>query len=98
MADTFDLLPGASRGRQTGEERESQARIFTAQGRAELWAAGAGTDEGRAPMAGAARAHEEREMERELEKELGSDATTGTDGAGGELGRAFDRWGREGGK
>ncbi|HEX7176541.1 MAG TPA: AAA family ATPase [Pyrinomonadaceae bacterium] len=97
VADTFDLLPTASRGRQTGEERESQSRIFTAQGRAELWAAGAGTDEGRGPMAGAAHAHEEREMERELERELGSDATAVAD-SGGDLGRASDGWGREGGK
>ena len=72
VADTFDMLPAASRGRQTGEERESQARVFTAQGRAELWAAGAGAaDEGRGGMAGAARANEEREMEREFERELG---------------------------
>jgi general secretion pathway protein A len=97
VADTFDLLPAASLGRQAGEERESQARIFTAQGRAELWAAGAGAaDEARGGTAGAARAHEEREMERELERELGSDAAA-ADG-GGELGRTFDRRGREGGK
>jgi general secretion pathway protein A len=94
VAETFDLLPAASRGRQTGEERESQARIFTASGRAELWAAGTGQAEPRG-AAGATRAHEEREMEREMERELGSDA-----GAKdvGDTGRAFDRWDREGGK
>jgi hypothetical protein len=86
------------RGRQTGEERERAARIFDAAGRAELWAAGAGAaEEGRGRTAGAARAHEERQMERELERELGSDAKAPAEG-GGELGRAFDRWGREGGK
>ncbi len=42
VAETFDMLPRADRGRQMGEEREAPARIFTAAGRAELWAAGAG--------------------------------------------------------
>jgi len=42
IADTFDMLPRADMGRQPGEERESPARIFTAAGRAELWAAGTG--------------------------------------------------------
>ncbi|MDT4969091.1 MAG: ral secretion pathway protein [Acidobacteriota bacterium] len=41
VADTFDMLPRGERGRQMGEEREAPARIFTAAGRAELWAAGA---------------------------------------------------------
>jgi general secretion pathway protein A len=41
VADTFDMLPRGERGRQ-GEERETPARIFTAAGRAELWAAGTG--------------------------------------------------------
>ena len=35
------MLPASGRGRQMGEEREAPARIFTATGRAELWAAGA---------------------------------------------------------
>jgi general secretion pathway protein A len=39
VADTFDMLPRGERGRQ-GAEREAPARIFTAAGRAELWAAG----------------------------------------------------------
>src|SRR4051812_46125075 len=42
VAETFDMLPRSDRGRQMGEEREAPARIFTAAGRAELWAAGAG--------------------------------------------------------
>jgi general secretion pathway protein A len=40
VADTFDMLPDAARGRLTVEERETPARIFSAQGRAELWSAG----------------------------------------------------------
>jgi len=41
VADTFDMLPRADRGRgQAGEEREAPARIFTSAGRAELWNAG----------------------------------------------------------
>jgi general secretion pathway protein A len=42
VAETFDMLPRSDRGRQMGEEREAQARIFTAAGRAELWNAGSG--------------------------------------------------------
>src|SRR5918911_2662235 len=42
VADQFDMLPRGDRGRQMGEEREAPARIFTAAGRAELWAAGTG--------------------------------------------------------
>jgi len=41
VAETFDMLPRVDRGRQMGEEREAPARIFTAAGRAELWATGA---------------------------------------------------------
>ena len=58
VADTFDMLPRADHGRQMGEERESPARILTATGRAELWAAG--TDHADA-LAGAAKSALERE-------------------------------------
>ena len=51
VADTFDMLPKGDRGRQMGEEREAPARIFTAAGRAELWAAGAGAGAGRGQSA-----------------------------------------------
>lgn len=42
VAETFDMLPRSDHGRQMGEEREAQARIFSAAGRAELWNAGTG--------------------------------------------------------
>ena len=45
VAETFDMLPSGSRGLQAGEERESPASIFSAAGRAELWAAGTGKSE-----------------------------------------------------
>jgi len=45
VADTFDMLPRADRGMQPGAESESQARIFSSAGRAELWAAGSGVPE-----------------------------------------------------
>src|SRR5919199_2825487 len=45
VAETFDLLPNAQRGRQSGEERADAARIFNAAGRSELWAAGAALEE-----------------------------------------------------
>ena len=51
VAETFDMLPRSDRGRQMGEEREAQARIFTAAGRAELWNAGSGHAQQAAPQA-----------------------------------------------
>ncbi len=44
VAESFDMLPRLDRGLQTGEENELPSRIFSAAGRAELWAAGEGTD------------------------------------------------------
>lgn len=44
VAESFDMLPRLDRGLQNGEENELPARIFSASGRAELWAAGEGTD------------------------------------------------------
>jgi len=97
VADTFDMLPGGARGRQTGEERERAARIFDASGRAELWAAGAGLPDsehgGRPPgVAGASRAREELDMEQEFSVRGGEEGAPAAD----ELGRAFDRWGGAG--
>jgi general secretion pathway protein A len=46
VAEGFDMLPRVDRSLQLGEERESPARIFSAAGRAELWAAGSGPAEG----------------------------------------------------
>jgi general secretion pathway protein A len=45
VAETFDMLPRVDRGMQPGEERADAARIFSAAGRAELWAAGSGAAE-----------------------------------------------------
>jgi general secretion pathway protein A len=91
VAETFDLLPNAQRGRQSGEERADAARVFTPAGRSELWAASAGlSDEGQrtqAGVAGAAQASHEREVERELE---GSEGDAAPDSE--ELGRAFRSW------
>jgi general secretion pathway protein A len=42
VAESFDMLPRPDRGMQGGEEKELAARIFSAAGRAELWAAGNG--------------------------------------------------------
>lgn len=42
VAEGFDMLPRPDRGLQAGEEKELAARIFSAAGRAELWAAGNG--------------------------------------------------------
>lgn len=40
VAEIFDMLPRSNHSRMMGEEPEGQARIFSAAGRAELWAAG----------------------------------------------------------
>jgi general secretion pathway protein A len=45
VAENLDMLPRPDRGLQAGEEKELPARIFSATGRAELWAAGAGPSE-----------------------------------------------------
>jgi general secretion pathway protein A len=99
VADTFDLLPNAQRGRQTGEERAGAARIFTAAGRSELWAAGASAAEERGrtqqqqrPGVGrAAQVSHEQEVERELEGEGGAAAPDAD-----EVGRAFRSWDSKG--
>jgi general secretion pathway protein A len=46
VAESFDMLPRVDRGMQSGEEREAPARIFSAAGRAELWAAGSEPSDG----------------------------------------------------
>jgi len=101
VAETFDLLPSAQRGRQLGVEREAAARIFTATGRAELWAAGAGVSENSdrpaKGVAGASQARHEREMEEEFtsQKAGGDEAvalTPGTD----DVGHAFRNWDSKG--
>jgi len=98
VAETFDLLPDAGRGRQRGEERERAARAFTSGGRAELWAASAGLDPARENAAGvgrAARAQQEREMEREFEGQQAEDEKAPAVGDD-DVRAAFRRWGTEG--
>ena len=48
VAETFDMLPRSDRGMQPGEEHVDPARIFSASGRAELWAAGTNLPDGEA--------------------------------------------------
>jgi general secretion pathway protein A len=97
VADTFDLLPNAQRGRQSGVEREGAARIFTAAGRNELWAAGAQSSERQSreqtSVGRAAQVSHEREVEREMEGEAEGVAAPDAD----ELSRAFTRWDDKGG-
>ena len=90
VAETFDLLPNAQRGRQSGEERASGARIFTSAGRSELWAAEASSSGADTSAVGrAAQVSHEREVEREL-----GDTPGATDRD--ELGRAFRSWDSKG--
>jgi hypothetical protein len=94
VAETFDLLPGAQRGRQAGDEREGAARVFTAAGRDELWAASAGLQNeaarAQAGVAGASQAQHEQEVERELEGVAPREGERTPDAD--ELGRAFRNW------
>jgi general secretion pathway protein A len=96
VADTFDLLPNAQRGRQSGEERASSARIFDAAGRSELWAAGAALSEERGrpqtSVAVAAQATHENEVERELEGAGDLQAEGATPPDAEDLSRAFQSW------
>jgi general secretion pathway protein A len=100
VAETFDLLPSAHRGRQLGEERERAARIFTATGRAELWAAGAGVSDERGKpqtsVAGASQARHEREMEQELSSQQTGAADASSSPDTDDLRGAFNRWDRIG--
>ncbi|MBC7931501.1 MAG: hypothetical protein H7Z38_13135, partial [Rubrivivax sp.] len=96
VADTFDLLPNANRGRQSGDEREGAARILSAAGRSELWAAGAGLREeprkSQTSVAGATQVREVQEMEREFEAAEEADAAGIAPPDTDEVGRAFLRW------
>jgi general secretion pathway protein A len=99
VAETFDLLPNARGGLQTGDERADAARIFNAAGRSELWAAGAALQEAdsNAAQTGVGRAEQvrhEQEVERELEGggESSGKATPGVE----DLSRAFRRWDGQG--
>jgi general secretion pathway protein A len=95
VAETFDLLPGGTRGRQMGEERERASHVLTASGRAELWAAGAGEERASAAhgVAGAARQRATSEMEREFQVQ-GGEANGAHDSAPdtNAVNSAFRRW------
>jgi general secretion pathway protein A len=88
VADQFDMLPRTDRGRQMGEEREAPARIFTAAGRAELWAAGTGSSGG---------GHSQGEAASPLAMREGREGREGAAHAGAtevdEVGAAFRRSG-----
>jgi general secretion pathway protein A len=91
VADTFDMLPDARQGRLSSEEQEMPARIFNAQGRAELWSAGstqatAVDDAVRGSSTEHSSAHDEREDE--LEE---TPATTPAPDVN-DIGAAFRRW------
>jgi general secretion pathway protein A len=94
VADTFDMLPDARNSRLSIEEQESPARIFNAQGRAELWSAGGSgaqataVDEPPAARAGTATEHSSaRGREEELEETRATPSPDVND-----IGAAFRRW------
>jgi general secretion pathway protein A len=90
VADTFDMLPDARQGRLSSEEQEMPARIFNAQGRAELWSAGStqatAVDEA---VRGASTEHSSADDRREDDLEE-THATPAPDV--NDIGAAFRRW------
>ncbi|MDQ3652191.1 MAG: AAA family ATPase [Acidobacteriota bacterium] len=72
VAQTFDMLP--TYGHHSNDERESTARIFSAAGRTELWAAGAGNPSTKS-IAGASQSRREEEMTRELQHSAESETS-----------------------
>jgi general secretion pathway protein A len=96
VAETFDMLPRSERGRQMGEEREAQARIFTAAGRAELWSAsGAGSSNNNSGTSASAQAaamiRKESASPLAMQEETGPEQAATPDAD--ELGTAFRRSG-----
>jgi general secretion pathway protein A len=97
VADTFDMLPDARRGSNSSRlliEEETPARIFQAQGRAELWSAGSAQqtaiDEAmQASPATDSSAHT-REEDEELEETTSTAARPSPDV--NDIGAAFRRW------
>ncbi|HEY0099297.1 MAG TPA: AAA family ATPase [Pyrinomonadaceae bacterium] len=97
VADTFDMLPDSRRGggssRLPDEERDLPARIFNAQGRAELWSAGSAqasaVDEVIATSDTNSSAHTRAEDE-ELEERASTAARPSPDV--NDIGAAFRRW------
>ena len=91
VADTFDMLPDARHGRLSSEEQEMPARIFNAQGRAELWSAGStqatAVDEA---VRGASTEHSSAHDD-EREDELAETPATPAPDVN-DIGAAFRRW------
>ncbi|MDQ3252569.1 MAG: AAA family ATPase [Acidobacteriota bacterium] len=73
VAQTFDMLP--THGHHSNDERESPARIFSAAGRTELWAAGAENSPTKS-VAGASQSRREEEMTRELHHSAESETSS----------------------
>ncbi|HEX9917672.1 MAG TPA: AAA family ATPase, partial [Pyrinomonadaceae bacterium] len=95
VADTFDMLPDArGSSRLSIEEQESPARIFNAQGRAELWSAGGSSAQATAiDEAAAARQSSaaEHASARPREEELEETSLTPSPDVN-DIGAAFRRW------
>ncbi len=93
VAETFDMLPNAGRGRQLGDEREAPARIFNATGRAELWAAGAGSGASTEPSSSSsAVALEQADIDDVHGKQLDETSAQSAPDTTDDLGTAFRRW------
>jgi hypothetical protein len=98
VADTFDMLPDArhnNSSRLLMEERDAPARIFNAQGRAELWSAGSAqagaVDEAtRASNPNSSADEREEEDDDELEETPSTAAVPSPDV--NDIGAAFRRW------
>jgi general secretion pathway protein A len=96
VADTFDMLPDARNSRLSIEEQESPARIFNAQGRAELWSAGSAPQQQQqqsvavdeaAPDESSTKHASAYEREEDLEETHAAPSPDAND-----IGAAFRRW------
>ncbi|HLL70951.1 MAG TPA: AAA family ATPase [Pyrinomonadaceae bacterium] len=90
VADTFDMLPDARRSSSLSvEEREAPARIFNAQGRAELWSAG--SEQGTAVDVAVQTSTKHSSAHTREEELEDTHAATPTPDAN-DIGAAFRRW------
>ena len=100
VAETFDMLPRANRGRQASEEREAPANVFNAAGRAELWAAGAAAADDSREDASAVAEREAAAPPSSTGREAGAAARAAEADEPprelDEIGAAFRTWSRQG--
>jgi general secretion pathway protein A len=95
VADTFDMLPDARRNganRLSAEERDAPARIFNAEGRAELWSAGSAQASAVDEVTRASNANSSAHTREEEELEATASTAQTPSPDVNDIGAAFRRW------